>query len=468
MTIKFCGAARTVTGSSHLLTLDNGYKILLDCGLYQGNEEDFDDFNVEWLFEPKDVDCVILSHAHIDHSGRLPKLVKDGFKGTIYGTPATRDLCAIMLLDSAFIQEKDAEYQNKKQQRKGDKRVEPLYTADDVADTMEQFVAVPYGYKFDELPGANFTFRDAGHILGSASVTLDLESKQGERMVLGFTGDIGRPNRPILRDPVPMPQSDYIISESTYGDRQHESNPDARDHFLRIITRTCVDQKGKVIIPAFSIGRTQELIYMLDQLETDGKLPKGIPVFVDSPLAINATDIFRAHPDCYDRQILQYMQQDPNPFGFGNLHYVRKAEHSKKINDLDGPAIIISASGMANAGRVRHHLNNNIEDGRNTILIVGYSAPQTTGGHLRTNPETVKIFGQEKQVKASIEIMDSFSAHGDYDEMLAFLSNQDRKRVRKTFLVHGDEEAAESFQQKLKQSGLDKVEIPALGQEYKL
>jgi metallo-beta-lactamase family protein len=306
-------------------------------------------------------------------------------------------------------------------------------------------------------------FRDAGHILGSASVTVSVD-QPGEQVMIGFTGDIGRPNRPILRDPIQMPQVHYLITESTYGDRKHDALPDASERFLAVLQRTCVEQKGKLIIPAFSLGRTQELVYMMDQMENSGKLPKGIPIYVDSPLAVNATDIFRVHSDCFDEHIREYMLRDQNPFGFNSLHYIRKVEDSKRLNDQGGPMVIISASGMANAGRVRHHIYNSIEDARNTILIVGYCTPHTLGGHLRMKPEAVKIFGQEKRVKASIEVMDSFSAHGDYEEMLAFLDNQDRHKLRSTFLVHGDEPAAESFKVKLGEAGFSQVEIPVLGQ----
>ncbi|MEO6758037.1 MAG: MBL fold metallo-hydrolase, partial [Saprospiraceae bacterium] len=330
MKIKFCGAAREVTGSAHLLTLDDGFQILLDCGLYQGGGDDdgqaqesaeanakpMAGFNHKWLFDPTQIGCLILSHAHIDHTGRVPKLVRDGFKGRIYATAATRDLCGIMLLDSAKIQEGDAEYHNRKKGFDEPERV-PLYTINDAAQTLKQFVGYNYEQWFDVHPNVKVLYRDAGHILGSATVTLEIQ--EGDRTIrLGFSGDIGRPNRPILDDPQPMPPLDYLICESTYGDREHEAEPDELDHFLEIVRHTCLEKRGKLLIPAFSVGRTQEIVYMLDRLESAGKLPK-IPVYVDSPLAVNATDVFVNHPECFDAVLHRYMLNDENPFGFNNL-----------------------------------------------------------------------------------------------------------------------------------------------------
>ncbi len=469
MKLKFCGAAREVTGSAHLLTLDSGYKILLDCGLYQGYDETMEDFNRKWLFDPAEIDCLILSHAHIDHSGRIPKLVRDGFKGVIHSTHATRSLCSIMLLDSAIIQERDAEYFNRrlKKQRKFDDIAfrEPLYTKDDVHKAMEQFAGYAYDRWFPVNQEVEVMFRDAGHILGSASVSLRIR-ENGKTMHVGFTGDIGRPHRPILRDPQPMPEMDYLICESTYGDREHEEAPAETNHFLEIITETCVRRKGKLIIPAFSVGRTQELVYLLDKLETEGRLPE-IPVYVDSPLSVNATMIFGAHPECFDRELTEYMLIDSNPFGFNRLKYIRRVEDSKALNTSEEACIIISSSGMMNAGRIKHHVFNNIDDSRNAILFVGYCAPETPCGYLRTYPEAVRLFGEWKPVKASIHIMDSFSAHGDRLEMLDFLKNQ-KEAVRKLFLVHGTIDRQEAFRETLLNYQFRKVEIPALGQEYVL
>ncbi|GJM33146.1 MAG: MBL fold hydrolase [Saprospiraceae bacterium] len=465
MKIQFCGAARQVTGSAHLITLDNGYKILLDCGLYQGNAASWKQFNEEWLFSPADVDCLILSHAHIDHTGRVPKLVKDGFDGCIHATHATRSLCSIMLLDSAKIQERDAEYHNRlvaKKRKKGPLR-KPLYTAEDVHQTMDKFVGYGYNRWFNIHDDVEVLFKDAGHILGSASVSLRIR-ENGQTRMIGFSGDVGRPNRPILRDPQPMPEVEYMICESTYGDKDHEGAPGEMSRLLKIIKETCVVKKGKLIIPAFSVGRTQEIVYMLDQLETAGSLPR-IPVYVDSPLAVNATTIFGTHPECYDAQLNEYLLVDNNPFGFNALTYVKDVEVSKSLNSSNEPCIIISSSGMMNAGRVKHHLFNNIDHSKNTFLIVGYCSPETPGGRLRDGAEILRLFGEEKIVRAKIEIMDSFSAHADRGELLDFLDNQ-KGSVKKIFLVHGTIERQEKFRDLLNENGFPEVNIPKLGQEF--
>ena len=468
MKVKFCGAAQTVTGSSHLLTLDSGYKILLDCGLYQGNEDEFEDFNSNWLFDPSDIDCVILSHAHIDHCGRIPKLVKDGFRGKIICTSATRDLCAIMLIDSAKIQIRDAKYINKKNKRNGlPETAKPLYEVEDVELAISKYIGISYGKWFQINDEASVILRDSGHIFGSASVTLKISQKNSEPLFFGFSGDIGRPNRPILKDPKQMDDLDYLICESTYGGEKHNDLPHDKKALLKVIKDTCLKRRGKLIIPAFSVGRTQEIVYMLDQLETDGKLPR-IPVYVDSPLAVNATEIFQLHPECFDSEILEYMLVDPNPFGFNNLKYVRRRNESKAINSLKSPAIIISASGMMTGGRILHHLINRIEDSKNTILIVGYCSPNTLGGRIRNGDKKVRIFGVEKKVKAKVVIMDSYSAHGDQDEMIEYLSNLEKDRLKSLYLVHGDIDRQKPFRKALKNFGFNNVEIPELGQEYEL
>ncbi len=469
MKIKFCGAAREVTGSSHLITLDDGFCILLDCGLYQGGDEEeqghaMEDFNRKWQFNPEKIDCLVLSHAHIDHSGRIPKLVADGFRGRIYATNATRDLCGIMLLDSARIQEYDAEYQNKKL-RRNEPEVQPLYVPEDVRRTMRQFASYNYDQWFFIHPNVRVMFRDAGHILGSANVTLEIQ-ENGRTVRFGFTGDIGRPNRPILEDPTPMPEVDYLICESTYGDREHESAPGEAAHLARVVQHTCVEKKGKLIIPAFSVGRTQELVYMLDKLHHAGQLPK-VPVFVDSPLAVNATEVFVNHPECFDSEVHQYMMENEDPFGFNGLTYIRSVEGSKQLNAMQKPAIIISASGMMNAGRIRHHLFNGIENKRNTFLIVGYCSPETPGGRLREGAKSLRVFGQNLQVLADVEIMDSFSAHGDRVEMLDFIRNQ-QQSVKKIWLVHGTLDRQEKWRDYLRQNGFPNVAIPELGQEEQL
>jgi metallo-beta-lactamase family protein len=468
MKLKFCGAAQTVTGSCHLLTLDNGFTLLLDCGMYQGHEDELDDFNTQWLFDPSKIDLLVVSHAHIDHIGRIPKLVKDGFKGNIVCTAATRDLASIMLLDSASIQEKDAQWANEKNlKKKNNVRVEPLYVAEDAKICMQQFISYPYSKWFNIAPGVDVYFADAGHILGSASVTLKITREDGSFTFFGFTGDIGRWNRPIIKDPELMPEVDYLISESTYGGEFHEELPGDIHQLLQIIHETCVINRGKVIIPAFSVGRTQEIVYMLDHLESKGKIPH-IPVYVDSPLAVNATDIFTLHHECFDSEIQNYMSTNDNPFGFNGLTYIRKVEDSKALNEKKGPAIIISASGMANAGRIRHHIFNSIEDADNTILIVGYCAEGTLGAQLREFPITIKLFGKELRVRANIKIIDGLSGHADQSELLKFMSNQDPNRIKKLFLVHGEFERQKKYKQALEKMGFSKIHIPELGNEYSL
>lgn len=469
MDIQFCGAAQWVTGSSHLITLSDGYKILLDCGLFQGKGKDIWERNNTWHFKPAEIDCLILSHAHIDHTGRVPQLVKDGYSGDIHCTHATRSLCAIMLLDSAKIQERDVEWHNKKilKKRKKDtsKLRTPLYKSKDVPVAMSRFM----GYNYDRWHHINdrveVLFCDAGHILGSASVTLRIKD-EGKTRLIGFTGDIGRPNRPILRDPVQMPAGlEYLICESTYGDKDHEGAPEQSEKLIQIIKEACVEKKGKLVIPAFSVGRTQEIVYMLDKLETAGELPK-LPVYVDSPLAVNATMIFGQHPECFDDALNEYMLIDKNPFGFNDLNYIREVAESKALNESDEPCIIISSSGMMNAGRVKHHLFNNIEDEKNTFLIVGYCSPDTPGGMLRDGVGTIKLFGEWKMVNAEVKVMDSFSAHADRGEIVDFISNQ--KDLKKIFLVHGELDRQEKFRQYLGERGFDDVEIPAVAESFEV
>ncbi len=469
MQIKFCGAARHVTGSCHILILKDGTSIMLDCGMFQGEEENDFDKNREWHFEPRDIDVLVLSHAHIDHTGRVPKLVKDGFEGKIYSTHATRSLCAIMLLDSAMIQEKDAEYHNAKVMKKqhGDKKKlrTPLYTQKDITPVMQRFTTFGYDTWTHVHPDVRVMFVDAGHILGSAGVVLEV-MEDGQKRMIGFTGDIGRPDRPILRDPQPLPQVEYLICESTYGDREHESNPEQSSRLLQVIKDTCVEKKGKLIIPAFSVGRTQEIVYMLDKMTHEGLLPR-VKVYVDSPLAINATEVFGTHPECFDNELNQYMLTDDNPFGFKGLIYVREAEQSKKLNSLEEPCIIISSSGMGNAGRVKHHIANNVENPKNTILLVGYCSPNTPGGILKSGADTIRLFGDELQVRANIESMDSFSAHGDRSEMFDVIKNQ-VPQLKQLFLVHGSYETQQAFKIYLGERGFNNIEIPQEKQTIEL
>jgi metallo-beta-lactamase family protein len=461
MQIQFIGAARTVTGSKHLITTFDGKKILLDCGFFQGRGAESEGLNRKFDFEPSSLDFVILSHAHIDHSGNLPGLVKMGFKGTIICTPATKDLCSIMLADSAHIQENDLRFINKRRIKRGEVPLQPLYTLKDVENCLLQFKCVKYNTSYQFCDGVELLFTDAGHILGSAAVNLIFE-EEGLPKRLCFTGDIGRYNGSILRDPQPFPQADIIITESTYGDRLHSDNTLSEQQLFNVVYDTCIEKKGKLIIPAFSLGRTQEIVYALDQMEHKKMLPH-IKVFVDSPLSVNATNIMREHDECFNEDILEYMKSDDNPFGFGNLVYVQDVEESKSLNDIQEPCIIISASGMIEAGRIKHHVANNIGNSKNTILMVGYAEPNSIGGKIRSGAKILKIFGEEHHVRADVVIMDSYSAHGDYKEMIQYLSCQDKEQVQQVFLVHGEYETQLHYKEKLLDAGFKNITIPERG-----
>ena len=466
MNITFYGAARNVTGSKHLIETESGKKILLDCGFFQNRGKDNDRLNRNFSFDPQQIDLMILSHAHIDHSGNIPNLVKQGFNKTIFTTQATIDLCEVMLADSAYIQSGDIEYINRRRRRDGQKALEPIYEIEDVEKAMKLFAPVAVNKRFQYDDEISFEFTDAGHILGSVSVHVFI-TENGNTKQITFSGDVGRFNDLILKAPAPFPQADYILCESTYGNRLHDQSTDARKKLLQIVNQTCVEQKGKLIIPAFSLGRTQEIIYTLDRFKTENKLP-SIPVFVDSPLAIDATNIMRKHSEFFNADLVNYLHVDDDPFGFSNLKYVRKVEESKKINDLKGPCIIISASGMIEAGRIKHHIKNNINDSRNTILIVGYCTQESIGGHLMRGDKIIKIFGNEYPVKANVEVISSFSAHADYLELIKYLSCQDTAAVKKLFLVHGEYEVQQEFKEKLKEVGFKNVEIPEELQSFKL
>lgn len=467
MVIKFWGAARTVTGSMHLLQLENGKKVLLDCGLYQGYDEEGLAMNNDWPCDPSEIDVMILSHAHIDHCGNIPHLVKDGFSGRIYCTHATFDLATVLLQDSAKIQEMDAINDNKRRLKDGKEPVQPLYEIKDVAPALTNFYTLPYDKWCRVEDDVEVQFRDAGHMLGSATVSLRI--KEGGRTIkLGFTGDIGRAGAPILRDPVPMPVCDFLISESTYGGTVHESIPDSTGRLLGIIHETCVVQRGKLIIPAFSVGRTQSLVYAMDQMYTEGKLPR-IPVIVDSPLSVNATQVFEMHPECFDEDLSDYLRSDPNPFGFNGLRYIRDAEDSKKLNSSHEPMVIISSSGMASAGRVVHHIKNNIEDPKCTILIVGYCAKGTLGERLVNGAKVVKIHGNEYQVNASVQKLNAYSGHADQVEMFEFINkSQKPDQIQGIYLVHGEENRALAFQAFLEGKGYNHVVVPFRGDTVKI
>lgn len=460
MRIQFLGAARTVTGSKHLIITESGLRILLDCGMYQGKGSDNDTINRHLGFDPGKIDYLILSHAHIDHSGLIPLMCREGFRGKILCTAATMDLCDVMLRDSAKIQEQDAEYINKKRLRKGKKPIKPLYRTEDAVKSLGFFEPVAYGSEYVLSDRDSFNFTDAGHILGSAAVNLSLKDRE-RTIQLTFTGDIGRPENHILKAPQPFPQADFIIAESTYGDRLHEPARNMPEHLWKIVTDTCLERRGKIIIPAFSLGRTQELVYALDKLKSSGKLP-DLKVFVDSPLSISATDIMRSHPECFNREVVEYLKKDSDPFGFNGLRFIKEASESKKLNDLNEPCIIISSSGMAEAGRVKHHIRNNIHDPRNCILIVGYCPPDTLGGKLKNGQPRVSIFGEEYDVKARIEVMDAFSAHGDYKEMTGYLSCQDPGKVEKIYLVHGEYQSQLAYKEHLHRAGYRHIEIPLM------
>lgn len=463
MKIKFLGAAREVTGSKHLLSTASGKKILLDCGMFQGKGLETEGMNRALGFEPTEIDHIILTHAHIDHSGVIPYLYKLGFRGSVIATHATRDLCAIMLPDSGHIQEMDTERFNRKRARQGLPPVDPLYTRDDAEKCIELFIGVPYNRKFTIDPNIKVKFTNSGHMLGSGAVNIDI-LENGKLTRIGYTGDIGRPESRLLRAPEPFPQCDYLITESTYGDRLHPELQDAEDELLRVVIETCVKKRGKLIIPSFAIGRAQELVQAFNNFYNDGKLPK-IEIYLDSPLAIDATDIFRIHPECFGKEVLEVMEKDPDPFGFKSLHYVKTAEESKRLNTLNEPCIIISSSGMMEAGRIKHHLANNIESSQNTILAVGYCAPTTLGARILRGDAEVSIFGDRYQVNADIERIEAFSGHADYKEMLDYLKCQDRKQVQKIFLVHGEIGPQSFFKEQLEQAGYQDVVIPKKGEE---
>lgn len=467
MELQFCGAAQTVTGSMHLIKLSQA-NILLDCGLYQGRRKEAFEINRVLPFNPRDIDVVILSHAHIDHSGNIPSLVKNGFRGRIWCTPATEDLINYMLRDSAHIQESDVKYVNKRRKRQGKRLFEPLYTDDDALEALRLVESVGYHETFSPLPGVSVTFGDAGHMLGSAHVTLDINDR-GEQKRLAFSGDVGRKNLPILRDPEAVVGADIIIMESTYGNRLHEPIENTTQRLGEQVRRT-VARGGKIIIPAFAVGRTQELVYALHQLYEAGQIPR-LDIFVDSPLAVNVTEVFKRHPEVYDAEIIAFMENEQvtSPFGFEDLTYIRDVEESKQLNDLDRPAIIISASGMCEAGRILHHLKNNIEDTRNTVLFVGYQGEHTLGRKILDGQSPVPILGETYEVRAEVHKLEGYSGHADRNGLLNWLRRaQETKTPQHLFLVHGEPEEAFSLAEAIKQGGLSHVTVPVRGQKFRV
>lgn len=466
MKIAFHGAARTVTGSKHLITLKSGLKILLDCGMFQGLGVETYELNKEFGFDASEVDILVLSHAHVDHCGLIPKLVKEGFKGPAYCTPATYDLTQILLYDSAGIQEYETKRENEDRKDQHKPLLEPLYRTADVQAALQLFHQVPYDKPTQIHPQVELTYTDAGHILGSAAVHLKINDS-GREVRLTFSGDVGQYNNLLLRSPQPFQQSDYILIESTYGNSLHDDIAPSREAFYGYIQKTCVERKGRLVIPSFSVGRTQQLLYDLNNMFNDHQLT-GIKVFLDSPLSIEATDITKNHPECFNKDVLKLMEKDEDPFGFPALQYIKTVDESKSLNFHKEPCIIISASGMADAGRVKHHIAHSITDPRNTILMVGYCEPNSLGGRLLQRPDEVTIYGERLPVKAEIGEIRSLSAHGDYEDLSQFLSCQEARTVSRLFLVHGEYDVQQDFRNWLIKKGFADVEIPALHQEIGL
>jgi metallo-beta-lactamase family protein len=459
MKLTFCGAAGTTTGSQHLLEI-NGQRILLDCGLYQGRRHDANERNRHFPFDPASLDAVVLSHAHIDHSGNLPNLARQGYRGNIYCTFATRDLCQIMLADSARIQENDVEWLNKHRKRRDEPPLTPLYTPPDAEKCLRQFVTFDYHRKMMIGNGVELTFIDAGHLLGAAQVILDL-TEDGRRRRFLFSGDVGRGNDVLLRDPEVAEDVDFVLMESTYGGREHEMSPQAHDKIEGILKHALQDC-GKVIIPAFAVERTQLLIYVLNNLLEEGRIPR-VPIFVDSPLAVDATEIFRLHPECFNEEVYEFLFKKRNPFHFDGLTLIRSAEQSRGLNNMKEPAIIIAASGMCEAGRVLHHLKNNLGDPCTTVLFVGYCAEQTLGWKLREGFREVNVLGERVRVRARIETLDSFSGHADHSELLRYYGRM-TGRKEQTWLVHGEPERSEAFKKGLRETHQANAHVATLGQ----
>lgn len=462
MRISFHGAAQTVTGSQHLIEV-NDKRILLDCGLYQGRRKESRERNKNFPFDPKSIDALILSHAHIDHSGNIPNLVKQGFNGDILCTLATRDLCVNMLQDSGHIHERDADFYNRKIKKKDEDPIEPLYTVQDALNSLSLFNPLPYYRQHEIFQEIELNFLDAGHMLGSSIVCMRVHDSDNNREVnFVFTGDLGRQDSPILRDPDRVEHVDVLLMESTYGDRKHPT-PVELDHDLERIINNTHRRGGALIIPSFAVGRTQQLVYAMQKLTAEQRIPR-LPIFVDSPLAIDVTATFRNHPEVYDQEIRDYMFNfaDDDPFGFSNLQYTRPVEESKKLNSMKEPFVVISASGMMESGRILHHLRNRISDPRNTILIVGWQAPHTLGRRIQEGQETVRIFGREHELKAEVVTITGLSGHADADELVNWVDAM-KKKPRQTFLVHGEQEPAAALARRLRQEiELEEVAIPEL------
>jgi metallo-beta-lactamase family protein len=434
--------------------------------MFQGMGKETDAMNRHWGFEPRDIDYMVLSHAHIDHSGLIPKLVKDGFNGKIYCTPATRELASVLLEDSAGIQEDDVKYINKIRSSRGQPKLEPLYSEEDAKKAAGYFEEVEYGNWFRIEDGVELMFTDAGHIIGSAAVHLRILD-EGKTRQLTFSGDVGRYRDIILKSPATFPQADYIILESTYGNSLHDLHSPTVDQLLEWIEKTCLKKRGKLIIPAFSVGRTQEILYALNQLDLERRLPE-VPYYVDSPLSIKATEIVKHYPEYFNPTIQRVLETDHDPFSFPGLSYIKTVEESKLLNFHRDPCVIISASGMADAGRVKHHINNNVENSRNSILLTGYCEPHSLGARLQSGKKEVSIFGVPREVHAEVGSIRSMSAHGDYEDLSQFLACQDAAAVRKIFLVHGEQDVQEDFKERLLRKGYHDIEIPEMHYEIGL
>ncbi|MDR2868138.1 MAG: MBL fold metallo-hydrolase [Bacteroidales bacterium] len=466
MKIDFLGATEEVTGSKFLLTTGSGKKILLDCGMYQGKGLETDAMNRDLGFDPAEIDFILLSHAHIDHSGLIPFVYKLGFRGTVFCTHGTRDLCSIMLADSGRIQETDTVQFNKKRALNGLPPIEPIYTLRDAVACMNLFYSIPFNHKFNITDDFSISFFNTGHMLGSGAVYITY-TENDIKKTLCYTGDIGRYNKRILPDPTTFPQADYIITESTYGDRLHTTLDTAESDLQLIVKDACAKRKGKLIIPAFAIGRTQEIVYALNRLSEKGNLP-DVEIFVDSPLAFSATHIFRMHLECFSDEIKEQLLHSIDPFGFEKLHYVQTVQESKRLNSYNRPCVIISASGMMEAGRVKHHLANSISDPKNTILSVGYCSPTTLGAKIMRGDSRVSIFGVTYQVNAQLAHIEAFSGHADYREMIHYLAGQDKEKVSKIFIVHGEERLRPIYAQHLQEAGFSRCHITAFRESVEI
>lgn len=462
--LLFHGACEEVTGSMHMLET-HGKWVALDCGLFQGRRAESEAKNREWPIDPRKISAVVLSHAHIDHTGRLPRLVRDGFEGPVFCTPATRDLCAVMLPDSAHIQQEDVYYVNKRRARKGLDPIEPLYDEEDAVAAVGLMRTISYNQWFDVLPGLSARFQEAGHMLGSAGVTLEIDGGGNPARSLHFSGDVGRRQTPILRDPAAFPKASLVLCEATYGGRVNEPVPDAREQFLAVVRQT-IDRGGKVIIPAFSVGRTQTIMYYLHEAMNRGELPQ-IPVFVDSPLAIDATEVFRMHPECFDHETRVLQESAGDPFGLHCCTYIRDVEESKRLHDRKDPCVIISASGMCEAGRIRHHIKNNVGNARNTILCVGYQAQNTLGRRLVDGSKTITLFHEDLNVRARVAQIHGFSGHADQADLLRMLQPL-RDCADDVYLVHAEPEQSNVLAAMLRDAGFRHVALAKRGRHVQL